>query len=172
MTKNKVLVPDHIAAELENEKTAETTTEETKSEVDKAFVSAEDRVLDPTLVDKTLIERMPSPTGWRMLILPYRGRGVSKGGIVLTKESELVDSSFLPSNCDTGIIPANVPVTKASLQSLISSNVKFVSKHSILLSLHTEIALLLVMPFKQYSPTEVKTFSLLIKNRLVELLKS
>ena len=44
------MVPDHIAAELENEKT-----EETKSEVDKAFVSAEDRVLDPTLVDKTLI---------------------------------------------------------------------------------------------------------------------
>ena len=90
MTKNKVLVPDHIAAELENDKA-----EENKSEVDKAFVSAEDRVLDPTLVDKTLIERMPSPTGWRMLILPYRGRGVSKGGIVLTKES--VDREALAS---------------------------------------------------------------------------
>ena len=95
MTKNKVLVPDHIAAELENDKAAETKAEENKSEVDKAFVSAEDRVLDPTLVDKTLIERMPSPTGWRMLILPYRGRGVSKGGIVLTKES--VDREALAS---------------------------------------------------------------------------
>jgi co-chaperonin GroES (HSP10) len=95
MTKNKVLVPDHIAAELENDKAAETKAEENKSEVDKAFVSAEERVLDPTLVDKTLIERMPSPTGWRMLILPYRGRGVSKGGIVLTKES--VDREALAS---------------------------------------------------------------------------
>jgi len=90
MTKNKVLVPDHIAAELENDKAAETKAEENKSEVDKAFVSAEERVLDPTLVDKTLIER-----GWRMLILPYRGRGVSKGGIVLTKES--VDREALAS---------------------------------------------------------------------------
>ena len=55
MTKNKVLVPDHIAAELENDKAAETQKEESNSEVDKAFVSAEERVLDPTLVDKTLI---------------------------------------------------------------------------------------------------------------------
>jgi co-chaperonin GroES (HSP10) len=38
---------------------------------------------------------MPSPTGWRMLILPYRGRGVSKGGIHLTKES--VDREALAS---------------------------------------------------------------------------
>jgi hypothetical protein len=86
MTKNKVLVPDHIAAEIEKDKTA-SKKEEEKSELDKAFVNAEERVLDPTLVDKSLIERMPSPTGWRMLILPYRGRGVSKGGIVLTKDS-------------------------------------------------------------------------------------
>ena len=42
MTKNKVLVPDHIAAELENDKAAETKAEENKSEVDKAFVSAEE----------------------------------------------------------------------------------------------------------------------------------
>jgi hypothetical protein len=86
MTKNKVLVPDHIAAEIEKDKTASKKKEE-KSELDKAFVNAEERVLDPTLVDKSLVERMPSPTGWRMLILPYRGRGVSKGGIVLTKDS-------------------------------------------------------------------------------------
>ena len=95
MTKsNKVLVPDHIAAEIEKDKVAETNKENT-SEVDKAFVSAADRVLDPTLVDQTLIERMPSPSGWRMLILPYKGRGVSKGGIHLTKES--VDREALAS---------------------------------------------------------------------------
>tara|TARA_R110000751_G_scaffold80038_2_gene161352 strand:- start:2111 stop:2584 length:474 start_codon:yes stop_codon:yes gene_type:complete len=87
-------VPDHIAAEIEKDKVAETN-KENESEVDKAFVSAADRVLDPTLVDQTLIERMPSPSGWRMLILPYKGRGVSKGGIHLTKES--VDREALAS---------------------------------------------------------------------------
>ena len=32
-------------------------------------------------VDKSLIERMPQPTGWRMLILPYRGKATTEGGI-------------------------------------------------------------------------------------------
>ena len=42
MTKNKVLVPDHIAAELEKDKdVAENKKQESDSEVDKAFVSAE-----------------------------------------------------------------------------------------------------------------------------------
>jgi len=88
MTKNKVLVPDHIAAELENDKAAEEKkVEENKSEVDKAFVSAEDRVLDPTLVDKTLIERMPNPTGWRMLILPFKMPEKTKGGLYFGQET-------------------------------------------------------------------------------------
>ena len=30
---------------------------------------------------------MPQPTGWRMLVLPYKGKGVSKGGIALTRET-------------------------------------------------------------------------------------
>ena len=92
MKKSKVIVPEHIAKEVE-EKSAKN--EESKSEIDKAFVSAEERVLDPTLVDDSLLDRMPCPSGWRMLILPYRGRGVSKGGIVLTKES--VDREALAS---------------------------------------------------------------------------
>jgi co-chaperonin GroES (HSP10) len=92
MKKSKVIVPDHIAKEVEEKSTKN---EESKSEIDKAFVSAEERVLDPTLVDDSLLDRMPCPSGWRILILPYRGRGVSKGGIVLTKES--VDREALAS---------------------------------------------------------------------------
>ena len=30
---------------------------------------------------------MPNPTGWRMLILPYKGKAVTKGGIMLAKET-------------------------------------------------------------------------------------
>ena len=48
-----------------------------------AYVTPEDRVLDPKLVDKTLIDRMPAPTGWRILVLPYRGKGKSDGGIII-----------------------------------------------------------------------------------------
>lgn len=52
-----------------------------------AFVKEEERVLDPTLLDKNILERMPQPTGWRILVLPYKGKGVTEGGILLTKET-------------------------------------------------------------------------------------
>ena len=48
-----------------------------------AYVNSEDKVLDPSLLDKPLLERMPAPTGWRLLILPYRGKGKTEGGIYL-----------------------------------------------------------------------------------------
>lgn len=88
----KILVPDHVAAEVEAEAKKET---EKESETDTAFVSPEERVLDPTLMSKSLVERMPNPAGWRMLILPYKGRGVSKGGITLVKDT--VDREALAS---------------------------------------------------------------------------
>jgi len=47
------------------------------------YVARKERVLDPTLIDKTFLERMPNPTGWRMLILPYRGKERTDGGIYL-----------------------------------------------------------------------------------------
>nr|ASN63551.1 co-chaperonin GroES [uncultured virus] len=67
-----------------NEKVAEKIE---KSELDKAFVKKEERVLDPTLLKKSFLERMPEPTGWRVLVLPYRGKGVTEGGIQLVKET-------------------------------------------------------------------------------------
>jgi co-chaperonin GroES (HSP10) len=52
---------------------------------EKAYVDPDKLVLDPNLLDKSLIERMPDPAGWRMLVLPYFGQSKSKGGIQLTK---------------------------------------------------------------------------------------
>ena len=57
--------------------------EATATELNKTYVDPNDRVLDPTLIEKSLIERMPKPTGWRLLILPYRGKGKTEGGILL-----------------------------------------------------------------------------------------
>ena len=48
-----------------------------------AYVKAEDRILDPTKLESSSFERLPSPTGWRLLILPYRGRGKTEGGVLL-----------------------------------------------------------------------------------------
>ena len=90
-TKSKVIVPDHI----EKERNTKEKVTKTESETDKACVSPEDRVLDPTLMDKSLIERMPQPSGWRILILPYKGRGVTKGGIHIAKQT--VDREALAS---------------------------------------------------------------------------
>jgi|TARA_R110000823_G_scaffold114833_3_gene237321 co-chaperonin GroES (HSP10) len=53
-----------------------------------AYIEEEARVLDPTLLDKSLIDRMPQPTGWRMLVLPYTGKATTKGGIHLAKQTQ------------------------------------------------------------------------------------
>lgn len=52
-----------------------------------AYVDDADRWLNPDLIDASTLERMPQPTSWRMLVLPFKGRATSKGGIVLTKET-------------------------------------------------------------------------------------
>tara|TARA_R110000824_G_C15028880_1_gene659139 strand:+ start:53 stop:505 length:453 start_codon:yes stop_codon:yes gene_type:complete len=48
-----------------------------------AYKEPTDRVLDPESIGGSLLERMPTPTGWRILVLPYRGKGKTDGGIYL-----------------------------------------------------------------------------------------
>ena len=48
-----------------------------------AYVDRAEMVLDPGKIGEDLLGRMPSPTGWRLLILPYRGKGKTEGGIYL-----------------------------------------------------------------------------------------
>jgi len=47
------------------------------------WVPKSDRVLDPTKIEKSLIDRMPDPTGWRILVLPYKGKAKTDSGIYL-----------------------------------------------------------------------------------------
>ena len=51
--------------------------------ISKAYVDVDKRVLDPNRLDHDSLQRMPSPTGWRILILPYQGKGKTEGGILL-----------------------------------------------------------------------------------------
>jgi len=57
------------------------------------YVAPEERVLDPTKLDKSLLDRMPNPTGWRIMILPYRGKNQTSGGVLLP--DQVVDNSQL-----------------------------------------------------------------------------
>lgn len=66
-----------------------------KAGVEAMYVAPEERVLDPTKADQSLLERMPSPSGWRMLVLPYRGKGQTSGGCIFqTRLLKMV--RFLP----------------------------------------------------------------------------
>ena len=62
-----------------------------------AYVNEEERVLDPAVLDKSLIERMPDPSGWRLLVLPYKGKGVTDGGI------QLLESTMDKENLSTSV---------------------------------------------------------------------
>ena len=56
-------------------------------DLSECYVAEEDRVLDPTLVSKEIIDRLPQPTGWRVLIAPFNPPKKSKGGILLNQKT-------------------------------------------------------------------------------------
>nr|ASN63353.1 co-chaperonin GroES [uncultured virus] len=41
------------------------------------------KVLNPDNIGGSLLERMPNPTGWRILVLPYRGKGKTEKGLYM-----------------------------------------------------------------------------------------
>jgi len=77
MSKTSLLVPEHVAASLaqeEAQKAKPSTTEKAKPSLEDAYVPESKRVLDPSLISKSLKERLPQPTGWRILVMPYQGK--------------------------------------------------------------------------------------------------
>jgi len=42
----------------------------------------------PEKLDQSVRDMIPTPTGWRIAILPYRGAEKTKGGIVLSEETQ------------------------------------------------------------------------------------
>jgi co-chaperonin GroES (HSP10) len=71
-------VPDHIAAKVADKKS---------TSVEEAYVNANEKVLDPSLLQKTLKERLPQPTGWRLLVMPYQGRAKTEGGVIIPDQA-------------------------------------------------------------------------------------
>ena len=55
--------------------------------LEQAYTEDRKKYLDPESIGKTLLDRLPTPTGWRVLILPYRGQGKTEGGILLADKT-------------------------------------------------------------------------------------
>jgi chaperonin GroES len=51
-----------------------------------ADVYVEKPKLNPEAIGSSLLDRMPAPTGWRILILPYQGKSKTAGGIFIPNE--------------------------------------------------------------------------------------
>ena len=58
-------------------------TEENSVSVEEAYVTPDERILDPERLDADSLTRLPKPTGWRLLILPYRGKGKTESGVII-----------------------------------------------------------------------------------------
>ena len=47
----------------------------------------EDGKLAPDGINQSVLDRIPRPSGWRIVLLPYRGAQKTKGGIVLADQT-------------------------------------------------------------------------------------
>lgn len=74
-----LFLPDHVAKKINADRLAE----KAAASVESAYVEPSARVLDPSLLSKALLDRLPQPTGWRLLVMPYRGREQTEGGLFL-----------------------------------------------------------------------------------------
>ena len=77
-------LPEHVAQKMNKER--EEAKEANSTSVEGAYVDAKDRVLDPSLIDTPLTDRLPQPTGWRVLVMPYQGASKTHGGLYIPDE--------------------------------------------------------------------------------------
>ena len=78
-------LPEHVAQKVNKDKDA-AKADTSSVAVDSAYVTAKDRVLDPSLLEKPLLERLPQPTGWRVLVMPYQGKSKTSSGLYIPDE--------------------------------------------------------------------------------------
>ena len=86
MTK-RLYVPDHVIEERRAAKIVENNKAESQKKKDllnPATFALSDEQADDT---RSALERLPKPTGWRVLILPYTLPESTKGGIILSDET-------------------------------------------------------------------------------------
>ena len=89
-----LILPEHMAKARRKEKSKIAEKGKTAAEIEKKQQEVEDiygkrqsKSLDPDNIDQSVVEKLPKPTGWRILILPYMGAERSKGGIILADQT-------------------------------------------------------------------------------------
>ena len=75
-------LPEHVAQKVKKERAEE----KSETSLESAYVDANERVLDPSLLDKPLLDRLPQPTGWRVLVMPYQGKAKTSSGLYIPDE--------------------------------------------------------------------------------------
>ena len=81
-----LILPEHVAKARDAKKVVEAETPAQPQDLSNAYVAAEDRVLDPSRLPQSALDRLPQPTGWRLRVLPYKGKAKTKGDIYLPDE--------------------------------------------------------------------------------------
>jgi co-chaperonin GroES (HSP10) len=77
MTKT-LYIPENVKKDIERKKKAKV--------LDNSYVDPNNRVLDPSLLKQSLLDRLPQPTGWRVLVMPYQGKAQTSGGLIVPDE--------------------------------------------------------------------------------------
>ena len=79
MTK-KLFVPDHVAKKMSNPKGMEDIPKPLETAFGKPKEQSKNED-DPSQIGASVIERLPQPTGYRMLIIPFYPSEKTKGGL-------------------------------------------------------------------------------------------
>lgn len=67
-----------------------------KNALEEKYQSTEVKRLDPENI-QGVFDKLPEPSGWRMLVLPFTPKEKSKGGIIFSQES--LDKARIATNC-------------------------------------------------------------------------
>ena len=67
-----------------------------KNALEEKYQSTQTKRLDQYNI-QSVVDQLPEPSGWRMLVLPFTPKEKSKGGIIFSQES--LDKARIATNC-------------------------------------------------------------------------
>ena len=86
------------------DKTLLNSTDEQSKEIPKTVLGLEEKykqddakVVRAENISESLIDNLPNPSGWRILVLPFTPKDKTKGGIIFSQES--LDKLRIATNC-------------------------------------------------------------------------
>lgn len=78
---NKLYVPDHVLAKMNKPDGMEKISQPLETAFGKSQAHKNKNENDPSEMEESTLDRLPQPTGYRMLIIPYYPAEKTKGGV-------------------------------------------------------------------------------------------